>query len=173
MDIKKISESYLSFLADGQPERETQLQWNKAEKRVYTGVVLEMGRFKYFAPLTSPKEKHKKLSNSIDFKKLRLEKKNGQILELGALNLNLMIPIPHHEIIDIDLRQETSFYADIIKKQYKVLTLLKEAIERDAEKLYDKIVNNNNCPENLKKRCLDFSHFEQKYLEWENKKGKV
>ena len=42
---------------------------------------------KYFAPLSSPKQKHLKMKNDIDFYKLS----NGK---LGAINFNNMIPVP-------------------------------------------------------------------------------
>lgn len=54
-----------------------------AKKQPFIGIVFNIGEILYFAPLTSPKPKFKKLNNKIDFYKL----KNG---ELGAINFNNM-----------------------------------------------------------------------------------
>ncbi|WP_049962384.1 type III toxin-antitoxin system ToxN/AbiQ family toxin [Oribacterium sp. FC2011] len=39
--------------------------------RKYIGIVLEINGFKYFAPLSSFKSKHKKMSESVDFVKIK------------------------------------------------------------------------------------------------------
>ena len=46
-------------------------------------------------PLSSPKKKHDKMCNSLDFQKIEVD---GKLL--GVLNYNLMIPV-------VDLRQES------------------------------------------------------------------
>lgn len=58
------------------------------DNRVFIGIVIVCGRHKYCIPLSSPKEKHKNMKNSIDFSKIEV---NGKLL--GVLNFNLMIPI--------------------------------------------------------------------------------
>ena len=43
---------------------------NKKGKRPYVGVVLEIEGIKYYTPFTSPKEKHRKMKNTKDFRKI-------------------------------------------------------------------------------------------------------
>ena len=62
----------------------------------FVGVLFEIGEIKYFAPLSSPKYKHLKMKNSIDFYKIDSGK-------LGAINFNNMIPIPEQEYTYIDI----------------------------------------------------------------------
>lgn len=53
---------------------------------------------KYFAPLSSPKPKHKRMKNMIDFFKI----KDG---ELGAVNFNNMIPVTDKNYTLVDLNK--------------------------------------------------------------------
>ncbi len=54
--------------------------------RPFIGVLFMVGEIEYFTPLSSPKEKHQKMKNNIDFIKLSGGK-------LGAINFNNMIPV--------------------------------------------------------------------------------
>ena len=49
--------------------------------RPFVGVVLDIRGFSYYAPLSSPNEKHKRMKNQLDFIKID----NGN---LGVINLN-------------------------------------------------------------------------------------
>lgn len=53
-------------------------------KRPFLGIVLTINDFSYYAPLTSPKPKHIKMKDQIDFIKIN----DGH---WGAINLNNMI----------------------------------------------------------------------------------
>ena len=71
------------------------------ELRPFVGVLFEIDGFEYFAPLSSPKPKHKNMKNTIDFFKI----KGG---ELGAINFNNMIPVNIENYVLIDLNKETT-----------------------------------------------------------------
>lgn len=60
----------------------------------------------YFAPLSSPKPKHKNMKNTIDFFKI----KDG---ELGAVNFNNMIPVNENNYSLVDLNKETLTIAEL------------------------------------------------------------
>ncbi len=67
------------------------------DNRVFIGIVIVCGSHKYCIPLSSPKEKHKKMKNSMDFSKIEI---NGKLL--GVLNFNLMIPIEDEQVRHVD-----------------------------------------------------------------------
>lgn len=67
--------------------------------RPFVGVLFEINGCTYFAPLSSPKPKHLKMKNTIDF--LRLD--NG---ELGAINFNNMLPVKMKNIEFLDLNRK-------------------------------------------------------------------
>lgn len=53
--------------------------------RKYIGIVLEINGLSYFAPLSSFKQKHKKMKEGVDFIKIR---------DYAVININNMIPVP-------------------------------------------------------------------------------
>lgn len=61
--------------------------YDNKEKRPFIGARIEINSSFYYIPLTSPKEKHKTMKNTIDFHKIN----NGLY---GAINFNNMIPVP-------------------------------------------------------------------------------
>ncbi|MBO5167082.1 MAG: type III toxin-antitoxin system ToxN/AbiQ family toxin [Lachnospiraceae bacterium] len=66
--------------------------------RVFVGIVVVCGIHNYCIPLSSPKEKHKNMKNSMDFSKIEVD---GEFL--GVLNFNLMIPIEEKQLQMIDI----------------------------------------------------------------------
>ncbi len=69
----------------------------RKDSRVFVGIVIICGTHKYCIPLSSPKEKYKKMKNSMDFSKIEV---NGKCL--GVLNFNLMIPIEEEQLQLVD-----------------------------------------------------------------------
>lgn len=67
------------------------------DNRVFVGIVIVCGTHKYCIPLSSPKEKHKRMKNSMDFSKIEI---NGNLL--GVLNFNLMIPVEEEQLQLVD-----------------------------------------------------------------------
>ena len=67
------------------------------DNRVFIGIVIVCGSNKYCISLSSPKEKHKNMKNSMDFSKIEV---NGKLL--GVLNFNLMIPIEEEQLQLVD-----------------------------------------------------------------------
>ena len=75
-----INENYLNYL------KKYDVKVPEKKNRIYIGALLRINNKEYFAPLSSPKEKHKTMKNNIDIFKI----KNGK---LGIVNLNNMIPV--------------------------------------------------------------------------------
>ena len=87
--------SYCDFLREKDPC--VPYTMDKKTNRPFIGVVFHINGYNYYAPLTSPKPKHLKMKNQIDFLKIN----NGI---WGAINLNNMIPINKDSLIPIDLK---------------------------------------------------------------------
>ena len=103
--------------------------YDKKQLRAFVGVLFKVNNCSYFAPLSSPKPKHLKLKNKLDFLKID----DGK---LGAINFNNMLPVGKKNIIEIDLNKKTTN-----KSEEKYIKLLKEQLywlNRNANKLYDK-----------------------------------
>lgn len=98
MKIVRVNTDYCDYLR----KFDSKVAYNKKEKelRPFIGILFEIEGCEYFAPLSSPKPKHKKMKNTIDFLKI----KEG---ELGAVNFNNMIPVQRNNYYIIDLNKQT------------------------------------------------------------------
>ena len=154
--IVKLDYKYCDYLR----EFDYRVAYNKGVKelRPYIGVLFKVNNLEYFAPLSSPKVKHKTMHNSIDLIKI----KNG---EYGVINLNNMLPVRqnNYEIIDLNSPKnsdETKRF-NLIKKQLRWLNSNRKAIYENAINLYNLYIN-NKLPTRIRNRCCNFSLLEEK-----------
>ena len=123
--------------------------------RPFVGIVLFVNNVQYYVPLTSPKPKHLHMKNQIDFLKI----KGG---EWGAVNFNNMIPVHpgslkkvEMKILETDSKQDIS-YKILLSNQLSWCNSHREAILKQAEKLYRLIVN-GKAWSTLASRCCNFA----------------
>lgn len=129
---------------------------DEKRKRPFIGIVVKINGFNYYAPLSSPKKKHRTMMEQIDFIKI----KNGTY---GAININNMIPIHISCLTPIDVvikssdDKSTREYKNLLINQLSWCNGRKNApeIKRKATALYKTIVN-QRASEKLLKRCCDF-----------------
>ena len=139
------------------------IQDNK-NTRPFVGVLLTVSGFDYFAPLTSPKPKHKSMKNQEDFMKIN----NG---EWGAINFNNMIPIHPSCLAAVDMKicvtdSKTEIdYKNLLANQLSWCNSNKVRILTRAEKLYRMIVTKRARPE-LARRCCNFTVDEEQYRKY-------
>ena len=137
-------------------------QENK-EKRPFVGVVVILESKKYCIPLTSPKPKHKKMKNDLDFSKMY----DANDKFIGALNFNNMIPVSKEFIISININPnrydspKDKIYKELLNNQLDWCNNNRETIERKANKLYRFITQTPEKSHNLTRRCCDFKKLEQ------------
>ena len=112
--IVRIDSDYCDYLR----KYDNKVAYNKFEKelRPFIGILFKIDECEYFAPLSSPKPKHKKMKNKLDFLKID----NG---ELGAVNFNNMIPVLKKCYCLVDLNKKT-----LTLEEYKYQKLLKEQL---------------------------------------------
>ncbi len=127
---------------------------DKKSSRPFVGIIFSIKEFKYYAPLTSPKPKHLHMSNQIDFLKIN----NGI---WGAVNFNNMIPVNDFSIKEIDMRidkedtQDVIMYKKLLMNQLSWCNSHRDLILKQAEKLYNLIVNQKGW-KSLADRCCNF-----------------
>ena len=93
--LYEVKSKYVKFLSNYQ--KHIFSQSDGKQNRKYIGVVFEIKSFKYFAPLSSFKDKHKKMKEGVDFIKLK---------DYAVINLNNMIPVPDSQVIMFDINKE-------------------------------------------------------------------
>ena len=133
-----LTSSYLKYL--GIYENKVSLKVN----RPFIGIVFKINNKEYFAPLSSPKEKHKKMKTNIDF--FKIDKGN-----LGIINFNNMIPVINNDLcrkkLDLkmlskSLNTEDIKYFRLLKNQLKYCEKNKNIIFAKAEKIYNIFTKN-------------------------------
>lgn len=126
--------------------------------RPFIGVIIKVNNHKYYAPLSSPKPKHIKMKNQIDFIKIN----RGY---WGVINLNNMIPVIDEMTSrinpnDLHRSYDNKAYKQLLNNQLSWCNANKDFIKRKADKLYTKIVK-KEVSVNLTARCCDFYLLEQ------------
>lgn len=61
--------------------------------KLHVGILLSIGEFNYYVPISSAKPKHKGMSNSLDFHKFQ-DESNGYLY--AVLNIKNMILVPDY-----------------------------------------------------------------------------
>ncbi len=132
----------------------------------YLGIILFINNFNYYVPISSPKNKHYKMKEDIDFIKITREDRI-----IGILNLNNMIPISDMDIRILDYKKidnyrkfdnekEKRLYIAFLSLELKLINNKFEKIKENAIKLYnEKLIRPNS---KISKRCCDFKLLEEK-----------
>lgn len=124
------------------------------EGRPFLGVVICVNGKNYFAPMTSPKRKHRTMKDSLDF--IRIDKG-----KFGAINLNNMMPIPKRCLNRIRIEKiEDERYAKLLQIQSIWCKYNKEKIAKHAIELYFKLKYKQVSKE-LMQRCCKFDLLEK------------
>lgn len=160
--IYKLKEEYSTFLR----KYDNKIPINKNETRPYIGVLLEINnKVKYFAPLSSPKIKHRNMKTQIDF--IKIDGGN-----LGIINLNNAIPIEEKDITVVDINKlknskdiDDRKYGNLCDDQLYWCNFNRINIKEKFEKLYNLFME-NKLSENIKDRCCNFKLLEEKCLEY-------
>lgn len=150
LKIYRITEHYVRFLHS----IDHRVQYNKGMRRPYVGIVLIVGSYRYFVPMESPKEEHKKLRPSVHIMPLE----NGRY---GLLGFNNMIPVPPEavSVLDIDAEQNRQ-YADLLRRQASFINRHKADVYERAQKTYFRATTKNQ-DNFFRKICCDFKRLER------------
>ena len=120
--------------------------------RKYIGIIFEINNFKYFAPLSSFKKKHQKMSEGVDFIKIK---------DYAVLNINNMIPVPDGKFKLIDVNgTKDQHYKYLLQAESREINRQRSRILKNADIVYKhKLRNGDSTP--LAKRTNDFTKLEK------------
>ena len=156
-----IDSKYCNYLR--QYDHKVVYNMDNKDLRPFIGILFQVDNKKYFAPLSSPKQKHFKMRNTIDF--IRID--NGK---LGAINFNNMIPLIEgvYQIIDLSKTSLTvaeQKYQDLLIDQRNWLNMNRKQLRNRAKRLYQNY-KSGKLPKNIKDRCCNFLLLEEKCLDY-------
>lgn len=155
--IVKVDANYCNYLR----KFDNKVSYNAGEKelRPFIGILFIVENCEYFAPLSSPKKKHKKLKNTLDLVKIN----NGVY---GVVNFNNMIPVTNKNYIEFNLSKKTNIKnekmrIELLNNQLRWLNSNKKRIYTKSRLLYN-LYKENKLPKNVKDRCCNFPLLEEK-----------
>ena len=177
MQLYSVSDEYIKYLRKTFPRVYSNKENTRIHTRKYLGTVIVLDSYKYYIPLSSPKEKHDYLV--VDGKQtirkdslivMRIVSGSGESKELkGTLQLGTMIPVPDDAIALYDVEgEQDQAYKDLIIEE--IIRKHEKAIIRNAGVLYSKRKAGEN--NSVVQRCLDFKALEEECDNWRKKMNK-
>lgn len=146
MKFVKIKPDYLTFL------RSLDNNVRTKKDRPYIGIIFKVNNFNYFAPLASPKPKHKTMRDNLDFLKIN----DGK---LGVIDLANMVPVPPSKIEVLNFKDYKVQDQELFKQQHRYINRMKKKIYKNSEKLYSLCENKK---EPFFSRCVNFKLIESR-----------
>ncbi len=151
LKLYEVSESYINYLVPHAPHLFQNKKPGQQNSRKYIGILLEINGANYFAPLSSFKEKHKRMKESLDFIKIK---------DLSVININNMFPVPTGCFSYVDISKEHNpKYKTLLLKEYRYIKSVQDKIRKNAVTVYKLKVSGQASA--LSKRCNDFLLLEQ------------
>lgn len=150
--IYSVSDRYISYLRKKFPNVYSNKIGNRTHTRKYIGVVITIGEFKYYIPMSSPKDSdyqiagEKKVIKKSIIPIIRIVVKNslGEKELKGTLRLSHMIPVPKSELELYDLKNETDeAYRDLIQNEIIFIRKNHNRIMNNANVLYKQKLEND------------------------------
>ncbi|MCM1577707.1 MAG: type III toxin-antitoxin system ToxN/AbiQ family toxin [Ruminococcus sp.] len=164
---KTINSEYADYLRENFEPRIPHTDYGGKYKPFF-GELFRVGDLVYVTQVTSPKPRHLKLKNSLDFQKIYLD---GRLI--SCVNLNYMFPVPAGELNDLrysDIGSLVRFASEKEKSKYVQLLQLelseinKLPIEKNARALYK--FRYEKPDTKISGRCFDFLFLEQCARKW-------
>ena len=156
----EIDEQYINYLSQFSEHLFKNAKITQKHSRKYIGILFEINEIKYFAPLSSFKPKHKRLSETIDFIKIG---------DMAVINLNNMFPVPDGIFLPKNPNLETDLqYKNLLNNERRIIKQKTEQIINNARSVYNhKLTNDGKLK--LSQRCNDFRLLEEKCREYKSK----
>lgn len=174
--LYSVSDRYIHFLRTDFPNVYSNKEGHRTHTRKYIGVVLQINEFKYYIPMSSPKESDyqvagegKVIKKSIVPVMRIVVKNNMGVKELkGTLRISHMIPVPETELelYDVDNEKDKA-YKDLIQNELIYIRRNKEKIEKNAKLIYKQKLE-GYMSTGYVKSALDYKALEKKCLSFEN-----
>ena len=156
----EIDEQYINYLSQFSEHLFRNAKISQRHTRKYIGILFEINGMKYFAPLSSYKIKHKRLSETIDFIKIG---------DMAVINLNNMFPVPEGIFIPKNPNLEKDLqYRTLLNNERRIIKQKTEQIINNAKSIYNHKLTNDGKSK-LSQRCNDFRLLEDKCREYKSK----
>ena len=163
-----VSDEYVEWLRKDFPNVYSNKINSRAHTRKYLGVVLQIGQYNYYVPMSSSKDSDYQIAGANKVIKksivpiIRIVVKNsaGEKELKGTLRISHMIPVPESELELYDLENESDdTYKDLVQNEMIFIRKNRERIESNAKLLYKQKVANDTTAGYVKS-ALDYQALE-------------
>lgn len=159
LSFYEVNDSYIEYLS----KFDSRIMYTKIEsrkfKRKYIRILFKINEKLYIAPLSSYKEKHNRMKESIDFIKIGNK---------GVINLNNMFPVEKDNILIVNIEKEKDInYKQLLRNEYILCVPKFKKIIKNAKILYNQVTIYKM---NIKNRCCNFKLLEEKCYEFNHQK---
>lgn len=180
MQLYNISDEYINYLRKNFPRVYSNKENMRVHTRKYLGTVIDIDSYKYYIPLSSPKDKHdyvftdgKKTVRKNSLIVMRIISGTGDNIELkGTLQIGTMIPVPDDAIELYDVENEPDkAYKNLVNEEIIYIRKHEKAIMKNAKVLYSKRKSGED--NRVVNNCLDFKALEAECEKWKTAKCNV
>ena len=149
--LYEIDSKYVDYVSTIASHAFHNKQPGQGHERKFIGIILTVNGMDYFAPLSSFKEKHIRMQETIDFIKVK---------RYAVININNMFPVPSGLATYVDISKEKDKkYKSLLLAEYRAIKAMQEKIRKNADVVYKHRLENGDSTK-LGKRCNDFSALE-------------
>ena len=169
LKLYSISDEYIEYLRNTIPEVYSNKITHRAHSRKYLGVVININKYPYYIPLSSPKRSdYQYAAGKLVVKKsivpiVRITEKNsiGEKELKGTLRISHMIPVPSSELTLYNLDDEKDIqYKNIVFSELRFIRKNSEMILKRAHTMYTQKIQNNESATYIKS-ALDYHRLEK------------
>ena len=166
--LYSVSDEYVEWLRKDFPNVYSNKINSRTHTRKYLGVVLQVGKYNYYVPMSSPKDSDYQIAGANKVIKksivpiIRIVVKNsaGEKELKGTLRISNMILDPESELELYDLENESDeTYKDLVQNEMIFIRKNRERIESNAKLLYKQKVANDTTAGYVKS-ALDYQALE-------------
>ena len=170
LKLYSVSDAYIEYLRKDFPN----VYSNKTEARVHTrkyiGVVINIDGYKYYIPLSSPKETDYQIAGDkkvikksiIPIIRIVVKNSDGKKELKGTLRISHMVPVPETELELYDLEHESDeAYKDLVHQEIVFIRKNRERIIANASLLYKQKAE-NDITAGYVKSALDYKALEKR-----------
>lgn len=179
--LYSVSDEYVEWLRKDFPNVYSNKINSRTHTRKYLGVVLQIGKYNYYVPMSSPKDSDYQIAGSNKVIKksivpiIRIVEKisSGEKELKGTLRISHMIPVPESELELYDLENEAdTTYKDLVQKEMIFIRKNREKIDSNAKLLYKQKIANDTTAGYVKS-ALDYQALEKLCDLFEKNKMKI
>lgn len=166
--LYSVSDDYVKWLRKDFPNVYSNKINSRTHTRKYLGVVLQIGQYHYYVPMSSPKDSDYQIAgvdkvikkSIVPIIRIVVKNKNGEKELKGTLRISHMIPVPISELELYDLENEAdSTYKDLVQNEMIFIRKHREKIISNAKVMYNQKASNDTTAGYVKS-ALDFQALE-------------